>query len=112
MRVWAKRIAANLEDGSERQDWRKMSEVKTSEHGECGRKVKDDSKIFFTPGTGWLVIHPPKVRPEQVLLEGEDNEFRLGRVKFWLLRGIVSRCGQKVLETCPELSLEDWEPVA
>lgn len=59
-----------------------------------------------------MVIHPPKVRPEQVLLEGEDNEFRLGRVKFWLLRGIMSRCGQKVLETCPELSLEGWEPVA
>lgn len=52
MRVWAKRIAVNLEDGSERQDWRKMSEVKTLEHGECGRKLKDDSKTFLLQGLG------------------------------------------------------------
>ena len=53
-----------------------------------------------------MVIHPPKTRPEQVLLEGEDNEFRLGGVKFRLLRGIAHGCGQKVLETCLELSLD------
>lgn len=59
-----------------------------------------------------MVTHPPKARPEQVLLEEEDNEFRLECVKFQLLEGMASRCGQKVLEPCLELSLDGWELLA
>lgn len=65
MRVWAKGMAANMEDGSQRPDLGQMSEVKTwrkqnsglLEHGECGSKVKDDSEMVLLEGPGgWSCI--------------------------------------------------------